>query len=97
MEDGEAPWPHQPLPTAIRAIGPWGQLDTWNHPRLHGRTKSYAVSSDVWIHANGQSYYMHLGTKPAIVDLPGPTCSCSDFAKGTCIHADLVAILRGPR
>lgn len=95
--DEEAPTANQDLPAAMRAVGPWGQLDAWNHPRLQGRLKSYAVSSDVWIHANGQSYYMHMGTASALVDYPGPTCSCKDFAKGSCHHVELVAVLRGPR
>ncbi len=92
-----ATWAITGLPEDIRKQGPWGQLNAWDHARLRGEVKRFAVSGDVWIHATGMTYYMHLRTQRAIVTLPGPTCTCTEFLKGgDCIHVRLVNVLRGP-
>lgn len=92
--DSQAPWSHNPLPAHLRAVGPWGQLDAWTLRGLEGRAKTYAVSSDIWIHANGQAYYMQCGSWAGLVAYPGPVCSCRDFAaEGSCIHAQVASQL----
>lgn len=90
-----ATWPYRPMPAEIRKQGPWGQLNVWDHPRLRGDLKTYAVSGDIWIHANGLTYYMHYGSWRATVTFPGPKCSCTDGGD-RCIHLRLVEALRGP-
>ena len=92
-----APWAITPLPRDIQTKGPWGQLNAWDHPGLDESAKRYVTGGDVWIHASGQTYYMHLGTQHAFVTLPGPSCSCKDFQHAdACIHVHVVNILRSP-
>lgn len=83
-----------PMPSEIRKQGPWGHLRVWDHPRLQGQLKVYAASGDIWVHANGQTYYMQYGSWRATVTYPGPKCTCTD-ARDLCIHARLVEVLRG--
>lgn len=85
--------PAWPMPAEIRKQGSWGHLSIWDHPRLQGDVKAYTASGDVWINANGQTYYMHYGSWRATVTYPGPKCSCKE-ANGPCIHVRLVEALR---
>lgn len=85
-------WPCRPMPADVHKQGPWGQLNAWDHPRLTGPLKAYVASADVWIHANGHTYYMHYGSWRATVTYPGPTCSCND--ESPCIHVQLTEALR---
>jgi hypothetical protein len=89
-----ATWPYRPMPADIRKQGPWGQLTAWNHPSLRGNLKVYVASADIWIHANGQTHYMHYGSWHATVTFPGPSCTCGG-ASNWCIHLELAEALRG--
>lgn len=86
------------MPSRIRAVGPWGQLDAWVHPELNRRQHQYTVTSDIWIHATGQSYYMQIGAYSGHVTYPGPQCTCREHAQGAdCIHVQVAEVLRRPR
>lgn len=90
----DATWPLWQMPSDVHGQGPWGQLNAWDHPRLTGDVKRYAMSADVWIHASGSRYYMAFGSWRATVTFPG-TCTCRDAAD-PCLHLRLVEVLRGP-
>ena len=73
-----------------------GPAGAWTHPELNGRKKQFAGTSDIWVHATGQSYYMQLGGWAGLVTYPGPKCTCKDAAD-PCIHIEVAEALRRPR